>query len=93
MVHSWHLFLILNCIICYFLYLSFSSLYSSLHTMIWAKLNKPGVSIKPLPKMLVGGGGVNGGFTATKNGFIKTICMLATVLDLNQQQRARWIYL
>ena len=54
MVHSWHLFLILNCIICYFLYLSFSSLYSSLHTIIWAKLNKPGVSIKPLPKMLVG---------------------------------------
>lgn len=62
---------------CNFLYLSFQNFYSSLHTIIWAKLNKLAVSIKPLPKMRVGGGEVNRGFTATKNGFIKTICMLA----------------
>ena len=65
MVHSWHLFLIINCIICNFLYLSFSNLYSSLHTIIWAKLNKPAVSTKPLPKMR-GVGGVNRGLRQPK---------------------------
>jgi len=61
MVHSWRLFLFFNCVISNFLYLSFSDLYSSFDTIVRAKLNKPAVSIKPLPKMQCAGGGGWGG--------------------------------
>ena len=66
------LILILGCVTSNFLYLSFSTLYSSslwgTDIIVCSKLNKPPVSVKAPPpqmglKLISPGGGVNRGFT------------------------------